>query len=329
VRDLGFDEATATAVRQLDEHWNGAGHPRGLKGEEISLPARIACLAQTVEVFFTKFEPTAALEMVAARSGRWFDPNLAATFQAVAAETPLWQELREPDAAATAARFEPEDRRMQADEATLDRTARAFARVVDAKSPWTFRHSQHVAEIADGMAEQLEFEPSRLRRFRRTALLHDVGKLGVSNMVLDKPGKLTDDEFAAMKQHAALSEQILSGVSAFSDQAMIAGAHHERYDARGYFRGVASSGLPIEARILMVADVFEALTAARPYRDAMPTERVIDMLRTDAGRQGCPVAVEALECWLEGAGTRSRVEAQMEELNRLFAELSSTDCPTC
>jgi HD-GYP domain-containing protein (c-di-GMP phosphodiesterase class II) len=329
VRSLGFPEASALAVLDLDEHWNGQGHPRGLQGEAISLLGRICCLAQTVEVFHAKFGGPAALEMAQARAGRWFDPQLVAALQEAAARTPLWKELGEADARAAAARFEPLDKPQTVDEAALDRIALGFAQVVDAKSPWTYRHSQRVAEIACGMGRQLGFDAVRLRQFHRTALLHDVGKLGVSNLVLDKPGKLNEDEFAAMKRHPIFSETILSNVRPFAMQAEIAGAHHERLDGRGYHRGIPSAELPLEARILMVADVYEALTAARPYREAVPVEKVLEMLQRDMGKQACPTAVAALESWQLQTELNSRVEAQLGQVDRLLDELATTDCPSC
>lgn len=329
VRDLGFPEASAQAVLDLDEHWNGHGHPRGLHGEEISLLGRICGLAQTVEVFFTKLGPQASLEMAQARSGQWFDPQLVEALLALTRHGRLWGKLSAADPAAAAAHYEPEDSSFVADEHRLDAVARAFAAVVDAKSPWTYRHSTRVSEIAVGMATRMGFDPLRLRRLQRTALLHDVGKLGVSNLVLDKPGKLTDDEFTSMKKHPEFSEAILTGVLPFADQAMIAGAHHERLDGRGYYRGIPSAELPAEARILMVADVYEALTAARPYREAVPQEKVIEMLRRDMGRQACPTSVEALQSWLAGTELATRVDDQLAAMDRLLDDLATPACTNC
>lgn len=322
---LGFPEATATAIRHLDEHWNGQGHPLGLRGEEISLLGRIACLAQTVEVFVTQFGREAATEMAAARSGTWFDPQLVSLFLSISyqSRSDLWKELGEPDLGRLVARWQPIDTLCNGDDEQLDKIAEAFAQIIDAKSPWTFRHSEGVAEIAIGMARIVGMNEAQLRRFRRTALLHDIGKLGVSNLILDKPGKLTDAEFAIMKRHPADTEEILSRVPAFRDQAVTAGAHHERLDGRGYHRGIPSSELPLEARILMVADVFEALTAARPYRDALPVGKVLGILRTDAGVAICPQSLEMLEEWLERRDFIGRFDAQVEQFDRLKQDLGA------
>jgi len=112
----------------------------------------------------------------------------------------------------------------------------------------------------------LGLSPRELRDLRRMALLHDIGKLGVSNLILDKPGKLTDEEWMQMRRHPELTVRILERVSAFKDLAATAGAHHERLDGRGYHLGLRDEHLNRDARILAVADVCEALTADRPYR---------------------------------------------------------------
>jgi HD-GYP domain-containing protein (c-di-GMP phosphodiesterase class II) len=186
-----------------------------------------------------------------------------------------------------------------------------------------------VAEIADGMSEFVDLSPYRRRHLHRTALLHDLGKLGVSNLILDKPGKMTDEEFQQMKQHPRFSEEILTKISCFDRLAHHAGAHHERLDGKGYFRGIRSSELDIEARILMVADVFEALSAARPYRDAMPRERVMGILQKDVGVAICPEAFAALEQWLDRRDFTSRAETQFAALDRLVQELTPCASESC
>ena len=141
----------------------------------------------------------------------------------------------------------------------------------------------------------LGHSPNELRDLRRAALLHDIGKLGVSNLILDKPGKLDAEEWVQMRRHPALTVKILERVGAFRDLAATAGAHHERLDGGGYHLGLTGDQLNRDARILAVADVCEALTAERPYRAALPPDEVRAIMRRDAGRALCPEALGALE----------------------------------
>lgn len=290
-RMLGFHEATATAIRALDEHWNGRGHPDGLKGERIPLLARIASLSQTAEVFVRERGVDAAYAMAAARRGRWFDPAVVAAFESFRSDTRFWSTLDSGDLAS----LEPGDLVMTADARLLDRIAEAFARVIDAKSPYTHRHSERVAEIALSIAEQMGVDRDARGQLRRAALLHDIGKLAIPNTILDKPGPLTDEERRRVEEHPRHSEEILQRVDAFGSIGAIAGAHHERIDGSGYPGGRRLDDLSVSMRILAVADVFEALTAERPYRDAMSTGEALDVIRKDAGLRLCAVCVGALE----------------------------------
>jgi HD-GYP domain-containing protein (c-di-GMP phosphodiesterase class II) len=182
-----------------------------------------------------------------------------------------------------------------ADEDYLDDIAQAFARVIDAKSPFTSGHSQRVAVFTDLIAEEVDFDVARRRWLKRVALLHDIGKLGVSNCVLDKPGKLDDIEWVSMRRHAELSEEILSRIASFADLSRVAGAHHERLDGKGYPNGLSGDEIDLDTRIISTADVFDALTADRPYRAAMPVSRALAILWEGAGKSHDPVCIAALE----------------------------------
>ena len=294
VTSLGFPAATGDAVRALDEYWDGRGQPMGLAGDEIPLLARIACLSQTTEVFFAAHGLAAAREMVQERRGRWFDPQIADALLAIGAGDQLWADLVSDELAGIVLELEPTDRLLVLDEAGIDSICEAFADVIDAKSPFTARHSRGVAAYAGLIGETLGFASEDLRELQRAGLLHDIGKLGVPNTILDKPAKLTDDELARMRLHPAFTETILAGIPAFAGFAAVAAAHHERLDGRGYHRGVPASDLPVSARALAVADVFEALTADRPYRGPMDPEEALAICRRDAGQHLDSLCVEAL-----------------------------------
>ena len=159
--------------------------------------------------------------------------------------------------------------------------AEAFADIVDAKSSFTAGHSRRVTSYTDALAGILGLGPAHRRWLRRAALLHDIGKLGVSTGILDKPGRLDAAERAAIERHPALTEEILSRLSIFRDMAPIAAAHHERLDGKGYPKGLAGDAIAFETRIITAADIFDAMTAGRPYRGPMPVADALGLMERD------------------------------------------------
>jgi putative nucleotidyltransferase with HDIG domain len=276
-RMLFLSEQTAAAIRSLDEHWDGRGMPDGLSGEEIPLAARILCMAQTIEVFHASGGVKAARAVAKHRRGRWFDPSLVDAFLNFCDEREFWAELGVPDVS----QWEPRDLALAGDDDRLDRIAEAFARVIDAKSPFTARHSQRVAEIADGIATALSFDGDERRVLRRAALLHDIGKLAISNQILDKPGKLTDREFDAIRTHPVYTLHILERAPCFSALADLAANHHEKLDGSGYPRSLTADALDLPMRVLALADIYEALTAQRPYREPLSVETALAIIDRD------------------------------------------------
>jgi putative nucleotidyltransferase with HDIG domain len=287
----GFARETAEAIRGLDEHWDGGGQPRGMRGEAIPLAARILCLSQTVEIFHRAGGVRAAWAVARRRRGRWFDPALVDALGTLRHDTAFWEELGDGDVA----RWEPADRVLHADDDRLDLISLAFAGIVDAKSPWTYRHSDRACLIALDVAEALGVDGRTLRDMRRAALLHDIGKLAISNRILDKSGPLTAEEFARVRQHPSITEQVLRRVPGCEHLAEMAAAHHERLDGRGYPRGLTSAELTVPMRVLAVADVYEALTSERPYRRAMTSDDAIEIMRLDVPHRLDRDAFKALE----------------------------------
>ncbi|WP_061931171.1 HD-GYP domain-containing protein [Aureimonas sp. AU22] len=291
---LRFSETVSAGIRSLDEHWSGGGKPEGLAGAAIPVFARIALLSQIVDVFHTAAGPAAALEEARARAGSWFDPAAVACLEAAAAQDGFWTALADADLPARVFALEPGQNNLHADEDYLDDIARAFAEIVDAKSPFTSGHSARVAVYAEMIAAELGHGAPHRRWLRRAALLHDLGKLGVSNAVLDKNGNLDEDEWRQVRAHAELSERILARVPAFRDMARIGGAHHERLDGGGYPNGLKGDAIDLDTRIVTVADVFDALTADRPYRSAMPAVDALALMEREVGTAFDPVCLAAL-----------------------------------
>ncbi|MBI4887338.1 MAG: HD domain-containing protein [Acidobacteria bacterium] len=300
-RALGVSEPTAVAIRSMDEHWDGGGYPEGLRRHEIPLYSRVIGLAQVAEIFCGLEGPEGALRVVNERRGRWFDPELARAFCALGSSDRIWSDLRAEPLAQAIAAAEPVERVIPADEPRLDRIAHAFALVVDAKSTFTYQHSDRVAAISGQVAAHMGLSEVQRVRLRRAALLHDIGKLSVPNRILDKPGKLDPAEWGVVKRHPYFTYEILARVPVFSEFAYDASCHHERIDGRGYHRGVPGEALSQTARILAAADIFDALSAERPYRGAMPLDKVLAIIREGRGTQLCPVTVDALVAVHAGA----------------------------
>ncbi len=294
-RRLRFSDDVAEAIACLDEHWDGHGMPLGLSGEDIPLVSRIALLAQVADVFFMTGGADVAIAEVSARSGTWLDPELVDLFTQLAADPAFWAELGTPDIETRLHAMAAAQDNVPVDEDYLDAIAMAFGEVIDAKSPYTSGHSERVAHFTDAIAREMGFEDGPRRGLRRAAMLHDVGKLGVSSRILDKPGKLDEDEWAEMRHHAALTAEILGRISVLADMAMIAAAHHERLDGTGYPLGLDHALISLETRIITTADIYDALTADRPYRAAMPVEKAIGIMEEECGMSVDPACLQALK----------------------------------
>ena len=293
-RRLGFPGGTVQAIRSLDEHWNGKGHPEGKRGDEIPVLARILNVAQTVEVFWGAYGREATQAMLRDRRGRWFDPALADRVVGWLRDESFWHAVESPEVEHRVAALAPSQFVITVDEDGLDEIAVAFADIIDAKSPYTARHSSQVALYACAIGAQLSFDAEALVRMRRSALLHDIGKLGVSSRILDKNGPLDPEERMAVARHPLHTWEILRRVSGFADFARQAAAHHERLDGTGYPWNLDGAELDVPSRVLAVADVYEALTADRPYRPGMSVEDAFRILQGERGTRLDAASVDAL-----------------------------------
>jgi putative nucleotidyltransferase with HDIG domain len=291
---MGFSTATADAIRHIDEHWDGTGIPEGRIGHEIPVFSRIILLAQTLDAFHVQRGLPAAMKMLRERSGFWFDPNLVRVARSWREDIDWWKALQSPDVTAMALASEPEQHTRFVDDKGLNDVARAFAEIIDAKSSYTYQHSTNVAKYARATAFELGFEKSDVAVLNRAALLHDVGKLGVSSAILDKAGPMTPQERTEMQRHPLYTWEILQRVGAFASFARTAALHHEKLDGSGYPWGVKGDELDIAARILCVADIYEALTANRPYRAGLTRDAALKIINSGSGTQVCPLATEAL-----------------------------------
>jgi putative nucleotidyltransferase with HDIG domain len=277
-RKIGMSEATTEAIYNLDEHWDGKGFPHGRKGAEIPLLSRIMNLCQTLEVFATIGGPQDAFQVIKDRCGTWFDPEIVESCRQLEKDAGFWEMIEGPDVRQHAIDLEPLSLFAYADDAKLDSICEAFADVIDVKSPYTNQHSRQVTHYALAIGKRIGLADSDLTIVRRAALLHDIGKLSVPNKILDKPGKLTAEEWESVRLHPYYTQRILERISGFSHLAFIASTHHEKLDGSGYYRNLRATQLPMSSRAITVADVYEALTAKRPYRDALEPDQALAII---------------------------------------------------
>lgn len=282
-RMLRFSEQVSNGIYHLDEHWDGSGRPDHLRGKAIPLFSRIALLAQIAEVFHAHAGPAASLDELERRSGTWLDPELVVAFRSAASSGQIWQELGSPFFEAKLLGLAPAEGEIAADEDYLDAIASAFGEVIDAKSPFTSGHSRRVAALSGSIGAAMGVAPPRLRLLRRAALLHDVGKLGVSSSVLEKPAGLNEREWVEMRSHADMTRAILGRISALRNLADLAAAHHERLDGKGYPQQLNGDDIPLETRIITACDFYDALTADRPYRAAMHPSEALAIMSHNVG----------------------------------------------
>lgn len=294
-RLMGLSERTAAGIANLDEHWDGSGYPLGLEGPEIPIASRVILLAQTLEICRSQANKEAALLSACDRKNRWFDPDVVKAAESLAHRKALWAGLADEAIYPVVVSLDKKQGMMIAGDATLDSICLAFADIVDSKSPFTYRHSKRVANTAAAIARTLNLSPQRVHFMRHAGLLHDLGKLSVPTAVLEKPGKLNAAEWEIIRLHPYYTWKILSCISGFGELSEVTAAHHEKLDGSGYFRGLRAPQLTLEMRILTVADIFDALSAKRPYRDALPLDIVFKILRKDAPHALDETCLDALE----------------------------------
>jgi len=296
---IGLDEATCVAIRQSYEQWDGRGYPDHLRGEEISLPARLVQLAGPVEVVARRRGVQAAMAAARRQRGIQFDPAVVDLFCSRAPE--LLDGLdRASDWDAILATEPRLSRRVSG--TALDQVLVAMADLVDMKSPYLAGHSRGVASLAAAAAHAAGYPDDDVRVLRRAGLIHDLGRLGVSNAVWDKPGPLTESEHERVRLHPYLTDRMLARVSALGRSREIAARHHERLDGSGYPRGLTAAALTPLDRLLAAADAYHAMTEPRPYRDSLDPGQASRELRAEviAGRLDSAAA----EAVLKAAGHR-------------------------
>jgi HD-GYP domain-containing protein (c-di-GMP phosphodiesterase class II) len=298
-RRLGLPDEVCHPLRQVFTRWDAKGVPDGVGGEEISAPARLFHLADTVEVYHRAGGVDAAVEVARARRGSQFDPAMVDLFCADARGV-----LADMDAMAEATALieaEPGLRRPLS-EAELDLALEALADFTDLRSAYRAGHSRGVAGLAAAAARQWRLPDREVTALRRAALVHDLGMHGVPASILDKPGPLTATEAERMRLRSYWTERALARPPALARIGAIASLASERLDGSGYHRGLSGAAIPVTGRILAAADACRAMSEPRPHRPALSPKESAAQLRAEvhAGR----LAADAVDAVLAASGQR-------------------------
>jgi HD-GYP domain-containing protein (c-di-GMP phosphodiesterase class II) len=254
---IGFGAGVRRALGFVFERWDGLGFPGAAAGEAIPLPSRLLHVARDVSLLGAGAGP-----VVEARAGTAYDPRLAALAAGGLGE------IDEAHMWADALEAEPGPPAWIAGE-RVDAAFGAIASFTDLKSPWLRGHSAGVAELAEAAAWRSGLPPEAVTRVRRAALAHDLGRVGVSTAIWEKPGPLGFGEWERVRLHPHFTERAFAQSEALAPVGRLAGAHHERLDGSGYHRGSRAAALDHEARILAAADCYRAMLEERPHRPAL------------------------------------------------------------
>lgn len=306
-RWLGFSAGTEEALAHVFERWDGLGFPGVTSGEEIPLPMRILHVARDISVFLTAAGPEEARAVIERRKSTAYDPRLADLavrhFDELLGgldETRIWEQVLE---------IEPFPKIWIAGE-RVDTAFTAIAAFTDLKSPWLREHSTSVAELAEAAAWRAGLPAESVTLLRRAALAHDLGRVGVSNAIWEKPGPLGFGEWERVRLHPHFSERAFAQSPALAPIGLLAGAHHERLDGSGYHRGTRAPALDQAARILAAADCYTAMREARPHRPALDAASAEAELVREAAEGR--LDQEAVDAVLGAAG--HRVPQRLREL---------------
>jgi HD-GYP domain-containing protein (c-di-GMP phosphodiesterase class II) len=296
---LGLSEGVQAAVGSSYEQWDGKGWPGDLQGDAVPMASRLAQLAEFVEVAHRLGGVPAAVDIAEERSGSQFDPAVVSTLSVDADEL-----LADLDSARTwdmVIGSEPALRIMISG-ADVDAALSAVADFVDLKSPYTLGHARAVADLAADAASALGGSSDDAATMRRAGLVHDLGRLGVSNAIWDKPGPLGSGEWERIRMHPYLTERMLQQSRSLAPLGAIAVAHRERLDGSGYPRGLSGRAISEQARLLGAVDAYQSMREPRPYRAALSNEGAASELRSEvkAGR----LDADAVRAVLSAAGHR-------------------------
>jgi HD-GYP domain-containing protein (c-di-GMP phosphodiesterase class II) len=305
-RRLRLAAEVQRSVYRSHEWWNGKGAPDGLAGEDIPVAARVAQVTSTASLFDSIGGAELAVDAVRQRAGGLLDPEIARHFTDRAGELLGQVNGSDPRELVLAAEPRPV---ATVPGPRLVEAAAVFGDLADLKSPYTHGHASGVAALARDAGQRLGLSRADLEDLEVAALLHDVGRVAISNTVWEKPGRLTAHEWEQVRLHAYHSERILAGSGRLASLVPLVGGHHERCDGSGYHRGSTDTDLPMPCRVLAAADAYQAMTQRRPHRPALAPEQAEQEL-SDEARSGQQDA-DAISAVLAAAGHSAVVRREL------------------
>lgn len=302
---LGLSATVCNALRHGFERWDGHGFPDGRSGEDVPAAVRLALVARDIEVLTRMHGNDAARHLLRERRGRAHDPLLVDAFLRHGSR--ILSEIEGCDAWNELLRREPCGP-VWVPAGRIDEALTAFADFADVKAPFTLGHSRGVAQLGEAAARSLGFSDRDVTRVRRAALLHDLGRAGISNALWEREGALSMEQWERVRLHAYYTERILTCCEFLRPMGTLAGEHHERLDGSGYHRASRAAELDRAARVLASADACQAMLQARPHRPARTLDEAARELYSDvsAGK----LDAECVEAVLAAAGVPPRRTAR-------------------
>lgn len=276
-----FQSVVPGIINDHHEHWDGSGF-FGRQGDAIPLMAQIIGLADYTDLVcrFQTPDPAnraAIHDFVNQRKGHAFSPDLVDVFRQVSSSPAFWYDLQDPFIQAALDRTMSE-RTVEITWGRVLEISRVFSRIIDSKSRFTLSHSCGLEEKVGHMADHFNKGAEERLKLRIAASLHDVGKLAIPNTILDKPGKLTDEERQTVTIHTYYTRLCLERIPGFEEITEWAANHHEKLDGRGYPLGLGKEALDFNARLMTVLDIYQALTEERPYRQSLSHRRTMEII---------------------------------------------------
>jgi putative nucleotidyltransferase with HDIG domain len=269
-------------IQQHHDRWDGKGFPHTRQGNEINLGARIIHIADQLEYHLSlnsNPSPMDLINFLEINQGKAFDPIISSACKSLLKRNSFFKQLTMPKIDQALQKKKPKSREIQYND--LEIIGEVFADLIDRKSPYTASHSTGVAEISEQLAKKVGLSLEICNKIKISGLLHDIGKMAIPNAILDKPGKLTPQEYELIQSHSYYTEKILNEIPAMEDIKIWSSMHHEKLDGSGYHNSTPGEIIPLEARIIAMADIYHALTDDRPYRKGLDKEQALEIIKVD------------------------------------------------